>query len=116
MTEFADMAKDSVILLVGGGAAWTAISKIISAIKGNHENKQSVTITSSANNSNGKSYATSAELAAHALTCAGGIHEKINQNYTNLSDQINSNHKESMKTFADLQVSMARLESMKRGS
>ena len=109
-----EYVKDGVILLAGGGAVWKVISEVIKKLGSG--NKQTVTVnagnTSGGSGSNGRSYATSAELSKHALNCAGAIHEKINQNYTKLSDQMNDNHKESMKAFADMRVSITKLESM----
>lgn len=118
--EGLEYAKDGVILLIGGGAAWKVLSTLVSKLTSGNKNAQSVTVNAGNTNggnsgSNGRVYATKDELSKHALNCAGGIHEKINQNYEKLSTQINSNHTESMKTFADLKVSMARLESMRRG-
>ena len=122
--EITDYLKDGIILLVGGGAVWKAIMALLSSLKSGNKSSQNVTVnacnTSGAEGGKGslnnvRVYATKEELSKHALDCAGGIHEKINKNYQKLLTQINTNHTESMKTFAELQVSMARLETMRNG-
>ncbi len=119
MTEAVDYTKDIVIFLAGGGIIYKFIIELISwMIKKRNGGDQTQSVTVNAGNStnsngNGRVYATKSELASHALDCAGKIHEKINHNYEKLSVQINENHKESMKVIGSMQVSIARLESMK---
>ena len=60
-------------------------------------------------------YASQAQLAQHSKDCAGQIYDKINGNYTKLSETINSNHKETMSSIGAINVSIAHLESMKLG-
>lgn len=117
MTEGLELAKDGIILLAGGGAVWKAISAIIAKLTSGTKTAQTVTVNAAnnGNGNNGRSYATAEALSTHALTCAGAIHEKINKNYTVLTESINGNHRESMKAFADMRVSITKLESMRRG-
>lgn len=117
-----EIAKDGIILIAGGGVIWRLVLPLVSKLFKSDKGSQTVTVNagnSSSNSThhgtNGRVYATQAELSNHALTCAGAIHEKINQNYQALSGQINSNHKESMQVFADIRVDIAKLQSLKRG-
>jgi len=120
--ELVDASKDLLFVLAGGGILWKLIAEIIVRLRGRKEGSQTVTVntgntTNAGNttnsNGNGRIYATKEELSKHALNCAGAIHEKINQNYQNLSNQMNYNHKETMKVFADMRVDITKLQSMR---
>jgi len=114
MTEFVEYTKDGIILLAGGGVVIKAILILISKLSGHQKTTQTVTVNAgNTNGGNGRVYATQQELSKHALDCAGKIHEKINENYTKLSEQVNGNHKESMQEFSNMKVSITKLESMK---
>jgi len=114
VTELVEYTKDGIILLAGGGVVIKSISMLISKLRGNQKTTQTVTVNAgNTNGNNGRVYATKQELSKHALDCAGKIHEKINENYTKLSEQVNDNHKESMQAFSNMRVSITKLESMK---
>ena len=122
MSELIDVAKDVIFVAAGSGVLWKIGSEAIKKILDKKEIAQSVVVHAGNSEShlnsfgsNGRVYATKEELSHHALSCASAIHEKINQNYQNLSNQINGNHKESMKVFADMKVDIAKLQSMRSG-
>lgn len=104
-----DAGKDWAIIAVGGGMVWKAVAAAIEKIRSGNKSTQTVTVNATPG-SNGRSYATSDQLSQHALKCAGALHEKVNDNYNKLSAQIHKNHTEVIKGFADLRVSITRLE------
>lgn len=62
---------------------------------------------------NGRSYVTQEELRKHAVDCPAILRKKIEEYNEKVTDQMNINHKETMETFTELKVAIARLETSK---
>lgn len=106
ISEILDYARDALVILAGSGIFtkvaidWN-ISRKEKAIQSNNSNS----------NGNGKThYATMSELMKHAVECPKGIHEKIEEYNSKLKDHMDFNHKETMNTFTDIKVAIAKLE------
>jgi len=63
---------------------------------------------------NGRSYVTQEELRKHAVDCPIIIHKKIEEYNQKAVDQMNINHRETMETFTELKVAIAKLETARR--
>jgi len=60
---------------------------------------------------NGKvQYATIKDLMEHALECPKNIYEKIEDINTRLSEKMDSNHRETMRTFTQIKMAIKDLQ------
>ena len=95
--------KDIVVVLAGTGI----LSKV--AIEWNISRKEKKSPVNSGGNGKGP-YATQADLMKHSVECPAILKEKIEGYNKSLTQQMNFNHKETMETFTELKVAIAKLD------
>ena len=124
--EFMEPIKDFIIFLAGSGMLAKVVIEWNISRKKQREQQIQINIdhtnNKDGNNNNGGSsggngktqYATMRDLMIHAVECPKGIHSKIEEYNRELAQKIDANHHETMKTFAELQVSIATIKTGRR--